>query len=505
MKPANRDLIAATLVLCALITLFHVVSAWFGHSIYRDQHLGTALLYAKNGIDLLRPVIVGFTAADSPVAQEIPIWQAAAALAFKCFGTWFGWANVVSLLFFFPALWPLFQMARTWLGERGAWWTLVFFLAQPNTIFQGGRGGTDGLCIAFAIWFVYFADGLLRTGQWRWFFPAALFAALAALSKAPFFMAVGGTSFFLLLLQHRASLSRWVSLGAVGLFAALCLKLWTRHTDAQIATAEFPFVDLRLSNPGMWFSYFGNLHFFLSPWSWARGGWRALNCLFGSFALVGLALWGLLFSKNRLAQLWFAGAAATTCVFFHAVLWHQNYFLIYGPAVALLCAPSLLKLEELAFLNKLRKQTALVTVTFVVLLLAAVQGLVGMKIVADYDSYPQRVADIIQKHTSPQERLLIWGGGWGGNELILSHRGGLNIWNTDFLDEPKNLARLKSLGYTKLVMVSESPLMTALQVTDPGDFDRKRMTYHSKLTGGAREWKTIYESDDILIKEVPGS
>lgn len=500
----NRDLMILTVGLCLLICVFHLASAWAGHSLFRDQHLGTAIEYAKGEIDLLRPVIVGFNATNTPTTMEIPIWQALAALAFKTFGFWYGWANLVSLMLFFSGLWPLFQVVRAHVSARVAWWALALYLAQPIVVTQAGRAGTDGMCVALTLWFVYFADRLLRTGKWPWTIPATVFGALAALSKAPFFMAVGLLSFLCLLAFHRSSTQRWILLAATGVFSAFCLTVWTRHTDAQSLAAEFPLVDLRLSrkdNPGLWFSFFGSWAFNTDPRNWARAGWRGLNALFGSFALVALPIWGL-FLKNRLGQLWLSAAVTTTFVFCHAVLWHQNYFLIYSPCVAILGAVALQRLEVLCALRP-KGQTVLTSVTAGVLVLAAVQGVIGMETVSYYDTYDKKITEIIQKHTGPEDKLLIQGGGWGGQYLIVSDRRGLSIWGTQFLEDQRNLNRLRELGYNRLVMISESPLMTALQQTNPGAADYKRSTYHAVLTPVAQKWEALFESEDILIKKIP--
>src|SRR5215471_11239082 len=82
-------------VLFGLIVVFHLTNALLGRSFFRAQHLGVALNYAHGSIDLLRPVIVGFNATNTPTAQEFPLWQAIAALVFKVTrSTWYGWANL---------------------------------------------------------------------------------------------------------------------------------------------------------------------------------------------------------------------------------------------------------------------------------------------------------------------------------------------------------------------------------------------------------------------------
>jgi len=129
---SDGKLFFLALFLMFACALFHIKCALSGHPLYRDQHLGTALEYYKTKIDLLRPIIVGFNANKAPMPQEFPVWQALVALFFKVFGSWFGWANVVSLLSLFSALIPLYGLARPAVGQRAAAWTLVFFLSQKK-------------------------------------------------------------------------------------------------------------------------------------------------------------------------------------------------------------------------------------------------------------------------------------------------------------------------------------------------------------------------------------
>jgi hypothetical protein len=132
-----------------------------------------------------------------------------------------------------------------------------------------------------------------------------------------------------------------------------------------------------------------------------------------------------------------------------------------------------------------------------------VQGLIGMEVVLNYDPYPKAIAEIVRQQTSPKDKLLIQGGGWGGNILILSERRGLSITDTQLLESAANRARLRQLGYTKLVMISESPLLGALQQTNPGSASRQRESYRASLTPVAAPWPVVFESADILVKDFP--
>ena len=509
--PNRRVFLAAVIILYLITAAFHIAAASKGWRIYRDQHICTALEYAKGNIDLMNPVVVGFNANNTPTPQEFPFWQATAAVLFKLFGLSFVWANVASLLIAATTIWPVFQLAKSSAGERAAWWTLLFFLSQPLIFYMSGRGGTDASCLTITVWFMYFADRMIRSGDWRWFVPAAAFGALSAITKAPFFFCAGLACFFLLLLHGKRSVVRWGMLAGVGVFAVLVFKLWSHHTDAVVANAEFPLVDLRVSageDGGKFMRdwLFGDMQYRLNPANWIKGGWRVMNSQFGSFALLGFLAWGLFRSKNRLGQFWLLAGFLTTLVFTHLVLHHSHYYLMISPAVALLCGVAAERLEQkLGCVGSERNASAWIVIggSLVLLLLSTLQGLIGMKLSLDGDPYPGRMASVIRSQTQPGDKLLIQGGGWGGHLLFLSDRKGLSIWTTEFLEKPENLTRIKELGFTKLVMVSSSPMLAAVQQTNPGQSDTRRDSYRKCMTDVVNAWPTLMETEDVLIKEIP--
>ena len=346
-KPSNGDLKTALCALIALLLVFHVGSALRGRGQFRDIHLGTALHYAQTKISLADTIIVGFNATGTPTIQEFPIWQMVAGLVFKLFGPWWGWANLVSLALFLPCLFPLFQVARLYLDERRAWWVLIFFLAEPLVFLHAGMASTDGFSLASAVWFLYCGVKLVREPGLKWLVPACVCGSLAAVSKLPFFMATGLALFFLVLWQSGFDFKRLGFLAGAGGVAGVVFLLWTHYTDARQANALFPFVDLRVAKgTTMMFWYFGDWHFRLSAGKWIKGGWRILTGLLGSFALVGLVVLALANKKsNPAARCLLAGALLTTLVFSHLVLVHWHYYLMFAPAVSLLCAEGLAVLE----------------------------------------------------------------------------------------------------------------------------------------------------------------
>jgi len=514
-------------VLFALIVLFHVSNAVTGRSLIRANHLGTALTYAQQHIDLLRPTIVGFNATGTPTALEFPLWQAVLALVFKLTSsTWDGWGNLLSLCLFATCLWPFFQLARSYSDERTAWWAMVFFLAEPLVVTKAGEAGKDGLCLVATIWFLFAADRMSRTGKLVWWLPATLFGVLSAVLSVPYFLAAGFCSAFMLLLMTKdnqrtartGNVRRlWVLLASSGAVPLAVLAAWTHHANSLAALAEYPYTELRLSkSPFMTFWFFGDLHYRLRLGPWIKGGWRFLHATMGALPMVALFVPALFIRGNRLGKLWLLGAVCTTLIFTHLVLVHWGYYLMYCPAVALLCGATLARLEPF-FKDLFPVRWLGCALTAVVLGFSAIDGIIAMKIAIDYDPFPKQISSLIRQHTQPTDKLVLYTctQDWGGEQLFRSGRQGLCVMNYvsssdnptvkglhELLTNDSDLSRLKQLGYTKLVMVSESPVRFAAEAINPGS-KRRRQLYPQTISKIVDNWPVVYRSEDLLIKEIP--
>ena len=495
--------ILVTAVFAGLTLLYPLASAWFGFAPYRDQHLGAALNYMEQGVNLPQAKIVGFNANDVSTVLEVPWWQAGAAWALRIGGGWWGAANLFSLTIFLLGVSPVFRMGKRMLGEEGAWWVVAAFLAQPIVFLYAGTASPDGMSLVVALWAYDRIRAYAKHGGWTRAVIASVVAALAATLKLPFFMAAGLAVAIEVLWENFRKPAVWRRLVCVATFSAVALLLWTRYTDSWFEKALWPLVDLRVShNPEMVFWYFGDWAYRLSPAVWIKAIWRMGNCLLGGFSLGAVMVIGLCFPGNKEARAWLFGAALTTAVFSHLVLHHSHYYLMFSPAVALAMGAGWMWLIKKCFYCEGRVLPLGAIGLPLVILTALFQGMIGMKVVQQFDPYPKRIAKLVQDHTKKEDRLFIIGGGWGGDVLFQAKRQGLSIWNTQFLEDSANLKKARELGFTKLVVVRESPLLVALQKTNPGGADYSGEPFSRFLSPIASRWPPLYEDEQLMIREI---
>jgi len=499
----NKLLVFAVALAFAAVVIFHLASAAAGYPFFRDQHLGAAIEYAKSGIDLMHPVIPGFNATGTGTPQEIPIWQALASIPLRV-SAWWGWANVVSLVCFLPACWVAWRLGDYWLGARGGLWVLLAFILQHLVAYTAGVASVDGLALSLAALSLYAMVRFVDAGGWFFGLSAIVWGSLSATSKLPLFMMAGISAAGYAVWRADRRWGRIGGLTGIGMICSGLFFAWNAACDSVLRGALFPHVELSLGgNPAMMRWYFGDLAYRLNPANYIKGGWAALNVLFGSFALVGVCAAGIFSRVKRPALCMLAGGIFTVVVFTHLVLVHRHYYVLFSIPVALFVGGGLLLIEE-QFQRRYRaSRWFFVPLAAGCLGLATIQGLIGMEVVLNYDPYPRQMAAEIQNRVRPDERILIEGGGWGGQALMLAERDGLSVWAADLLARPDDIQKLKALGFTKLVMIRESPLLWALKKTNPGSAALKRESFSDETLRQLDSWPTLRQTDDILIKQIP--
>jgi hypothetical protein len=320
-----------------------------------------------------------------------------------------------------------------------------------------------------------------------------------AVTKFPYLM-TGGFAAALVLFWQRAPLKSWSLLVGAAAVAAAVLLPWNSWCDAEIGRALFKYRPLTISENPQWF--FGDLAYRLDPANYVKAGWRALSCLWGSFVLVALTLYGLWLRPKSLGSALLIGALVTTLVFTKLVLIHRHYYLMFSPAVALLNAYAVCGLwQKLPNLSAIKSLLAAAAV-LVLLTLSLLQGLMQIEALTP-DPFMKGLANIVRQQTKPDDKLLVANGGWGGDLLILADRQGLSVDSTNLAENSESLATLKELGYTYFIAASESRLLHAQQLTNPGSTDRQRTSWASYLSDVSAGWPTVYESESLVIKELP--
>jgi 4-amino-4-deoxy-L-arabinose transferase-like glycosyltransferase len=507
-SPGNGDLIFLVALFAIGLAALQLSMAASGHDIMRVQHLATAVQYARGHIDLMRPVIPGFNANGAPTPVEFPIWQGITAALMKLFGVWYGWGNVVSIVFLFSSMWALFDLTRRLFSKRAAWWTLLFCLTQPINVLIAPEAGGDGTAWAFALWFVYCAFRMMAGGGWRWWPAAALAGCLSATTKAPFFMTAGLTTFLWLLQSYRRSRSAWIGLVSAGAVSCAVFLAWNAYSHRVYAEAEFPLTNLNVfAQGGAKGVYFGDLAYRLKPSNWIYGCWHALTYVVGNFTLVFLLLAAVRLRRMWPVWSWLLAAGCATLVFTPTIMFrgHVQYFFIFSPVVALLCARAAEESEPHLWPALRAGPVWRSLLVFAAIFFGLVECSQVLHFNAFFDTYNDDVAQVLKQHTAPTDKLIVWGQVWGEPFMRAERQGltgGFTLQDTAWLNNTNTLARLKELGYTKLALINASPLTVALtQVTGSHlsqTFDLPRF-----LPAVAKNWPVAFDSRSVLIVEIP--
>ena len=214
-------------------------------------------------------------------------------------------------------------------------------------------------------------------------------------------------------------------------------------------------------------------------------------------------------------KLWLLATFLTTLVFAKLILGQGHYYLMCCPPVAMLCGATLARWEDF-WAQEVPKPWLRFGLVGVVLVFSSIDGLIAAKVANDYDYFPQEAAALIRQHTKPDDKLIVWGEPtWGGEVLIRAGRKGLCVYSLEtyknmptvkglyeLLGSEADLRRLKTLGFNKLVLLSESPVKFAVTAVNPGS-KRKRIFYPASISAKVDAWPEVYRSEDMLIKEIP--
>lgn len=346
--PAPVFLLAALVL--AILPLRHFGEELDGPHAWRQMDTArTIRAFREEKVDLLRPV-VSWMGTWRVVVLELPLPQAAAALAQRALGTdSVRVARGVFYLSFLGAVAAAFAAFRRSVGEGPARWAALAFLASPLAQHYARALVVDLFAIGAGLAaFALAAFGLERRRPSALLL-AALVATPAALVKAPVLLPLVPP---LLLLALATREKRLPFLGALlALLPLGAFLLWRLHAEAVNASApDWSFIPdyHRMTNMGRW--YFGSLDQRLDPVAWktlaGRFAREAAGPLGGLLLLVAAGLLPTWRAGRRVVAAWLAGAALYVLVFWNLNVVHDYYQLATLPAVALLLAGPLHLLER---------------------------------------------------------------------------------------------------------------------------------------------------------------
>ena len=326
----ERHALAALLLLALAIRVPTLAQPLVeAHAFRQTQTAYTALLYARDGIDLLHPR-VPVLGPPYDLAFEFPLFQAIAAIPIALGLPADPALRGTSLVFFLVSAALLWLLVRRGAGSAAAFATLVAFLFSPLALVWSRTSTVEYLVVAASL--TYLLVGLVwreRGGAVPWLI-AAVAGAIAMTVKV-----TSGAVWVLPLLTYRSRRSRrdpWVvALAVVPLALGL---LWTLYAD-----------ELRGSAPGTsWMTsielapfLFGTLweHLSLAPWGailFTAGAWICGPAILGLLLRVAPGI-------RATDQRWFWLAFVlcpflSIAVFLNAWSIHDYYSIAATPSVA---------------------------------------------------------------------------------------------------------------------------------------------------------------------------
>ena len=398
------------------------------HAHRQTQTAYTAVLYAERGIDLLRPP-VPVLGPPGYLPQELPVFQAAAALLIEAGLPADAAVRVVGLACFLATAAFLFLLARRLMGDFAAFVATGAFLFNAHAWVYGRTSLIEYLAAGAGIAFLYFGGRWIdssRRGVWA---AAVIAGSLSTLVK----ITTGG--FYLLpLLAWRSADGRWgfqrASVWTLVAVPIVAGGAWSAY--AQSVREETPAsVFLSMSNQLEWF--FGSLGMRLDPSLW-RVPLVALLALTG----FGFALWGpLAVARARASSqpAFLLGLLALVVdmplILFNLYAILDYYFAAVAPIVAIAIGLGVEWLRE----RWRRRWVRRVGVGLAGAWLATIIGTFSTWSIIygtpGEEAGALRIASFVREHSAPDDWVVLRGWGWNSTFFYYAHRQGLAVPEPD--------------------------------------------------------------------------
>jgi hypothetical protein len=286
------------------------------HPFRQTQTAFSAVIYAEQGIDLLRPQVPVF-GTSSALPFEFPVVQAAGALLIRVGVPVEVAMRGLGLLGFLASAIVLWALLRRHVNERSALIGLIVFVASPFALLFSRTSLIEYAATFAALSFVYAALEWHRSGDGRWFGLALIAGPAVALIKLT-------TAIFWI--APIVLLRRWSAL-LLAIVAAITGLAWSLHADG--VRGANPYSAFLASDQLLGWFFGGDR---LDPGTWVK---LATPLVLTAGMLLTTFVPMVIFRRERLFWGWLAIALVAPLVVFTSLYEaHDYYAAAVTPALA---------------------------------------------------------------------------------------------------------------------------------------------------------------------------
>lgn len=394
------------------------------HAHRQTQTAYTAVLYARDGIDLLRPPLP-ILGPPGDLPQEFPIAQAVGALLIQ---TGIGpdmAMRLVGLAGFLATAAFLVLIARRVMGPLGTLVALAAFLFNAHAWVYGRTSLIEYIATAGALGFLYFGIRWMEGGSPMHWLGAAAAGTLGIVVK----ITTGGFYLLPILLWRRPS-GRWgFQQPAVWALLAVCVVIgaaWSAY--AQAVREETPAAAfLSLENQLAWF--FGS--------SWMRfdlAAWRVPLVAFISLTGFGLLLWAPLAVRRASAHpnrafllCLLALSLAIPLLLFNLYAIHDYYFAAIAPILALGIGLGAEWLQGRWHTRAARRAAVILGGAWIATIVGMTSSWSIIYGTPGEEAGAMRISDFVRDNSQPDDWVALRGWGWNSTFLYYARRQGIAI------------------------------------------------------------------------------
>ena len=394
------------------------------HAQRQTQTAYTAVLYARDGIDLLRPPLP-ILGPPGDLPQEFPVAQALGAILIGAGMEADAAMRLVGLAGFMTTAAFLVLLARQFMGPLGTLAALAAFLFNAHAWVYGRTSLIEYIATAGALAFLYLGIRWMDEGRPMHWLGAAVAGSLGIVVK----ITTGG--FYLLpLLLWRSPYGRhgflrpsvWALVGvsvAVG-------AVWSAH--AQAVREETPAaVFLSMENQLAWF--FGS--------SWMRfdlAAWRVPLVAFIALTGFGLLLWAPLAVRgasshpNRAFLLsLLALSLAMPFLLFNLYAIHDYYFAAIAPILAIAIGLGAEWLHGRWHTRAARRAAVILGGAWIATIVGMTASWSIIYGTPGEEAGAMQISEFVRDNSRPDDWVVLRGWGWNSTFLYYARRQGIAV------------------------------------------------------------------------------